>query len=386
MFTIKLIIPKSIVLLTVVLVSNAIYADAPIHVGSATTVVNDVFTTVATGETRVKTNDDLFFKQQVLTKENSTLTVTFRDNSTFSVAPQSVVVLDEFVFNPSENVLDKTVNIIKGSFRYISGFPIKNSITKIVTPFGTAGIRGSAVQGIVNPTTGLTMNVGSGVVDFQTKDGKISTIHEGESLSITASCTTVPSVPASSIANSMQYLDSSFGKAPNAPLNAKQILANAAANNLSAAEQRQAYLAAQNPFIKLPSSKNMDTAVPNKTQGDPQQIINSLITDLQTKNKEQVDGAIRDIVGAMVANGLTNDKITQIAINALSGAKIEQQLNIAATILNTLYKLNPTLAVELAPKVQQALPEVQQFELPHLVPNITFPVSGSSNKTQYLIR
>ncbi len=372
-YTIKLITPKSIFLLSMVLLSNAVYASDPIHVGSATTVVNDVFSSTATGETRIKTNDDLFFKQQVLTKENSTLTVTFRDSSTFSVAPQSVVVLDEFVFNPSENVLEKAVNIIKGSFRYISGFPIKNSITQIVTPFGTAGIRGSAVQGIVNPKTGLTMNVGSGVVDFKTKDGKITTIHEGESLSVTAACTTVPSVPASTIANSMLLIDSIFAQTPSANLTPNQILANAQVNNMPAVLQKQAYSTSRGLTVKPQYLQGTDFVPSTRLVGNPQEIINKLLQELQNKNSTQVDNATRDIVAATIASGLDIDKLTQVALNAVLGAKNEHKLHVAATIINTLQSLKPDSVSEIALKLQQALPPNLQFELPSLVPNGVLP-------------
>lgn len=375
----KLIIPKSIFLLSMVLLSNAVYASDPIHVGSATTVVNDVFSNTATGESRIKTNDNLFFKQQVLTKENSTLTVTFRDSSTFSVAPQSVVVLDEFVFNPSENVLEKTVNMIKGSFRYISGFPIKNSITQIVTPFGTAGIRGSAVQGIVNPKTGLTMNVGSGVVDFKTRDGKITTIHEGESLSVTAACTTVPSVPASTIASSMLLIDSSFAQTPGANLTPKQILANAQVNNMPATLQKQAYSASHGLAVKPQDLQAPDIVPSARLEGNPQDIINKLLQELQNKNSTQVDNATRDIIAATIASGLDSDRLAQVALNAVLGAKNEHKLHVAATIINTLQSSKPDSVSEIALKLQQALPPNLQFELPSLIPGGVLPSYKSGN-------
>ena len=359
--TIKLIIPKSILLLSMALLSNAVYASEPVHVGSATAVVNDVFSNTTTGEIRIKTNDELFFKQQVLTKEKSTLTVTFRDDSTFSVAPQSTVVLDEFVFNPSENVLEKTINVIKGSFRYISGFPIKNSITKIVTPFGTAGIRGSAVQGIVNPKTGLTMNVGSGVVDFKSKDGKTSTIQEGETLSVTAACDTLPATPPSVVANSMQYIDITFANTPASVLTSQQILANAQANNMPATLQKQAYATTQGLVTKPQTLPGADAGLPtDKLVGDPQEIINKLIQELQNKNTSQVDSATRNIVAASVTSGLTIDKITQVAINAVLGAKNEHKIHVANTIIDTLQALKPDLVPQIAPNVKLALPDDQQ--------------------------
>jgi hypothetical protein len=371
--TIKFIIFKRLFWLSIILLSNTVYADAPIHIGAATTVVNDVFTNTSAGETKVRINDALFFKQQIITKENSTLTATFRDSSTFSIAPQSVVILDEFVFNPSENVLEKSINIIKGSFRYISGFPSKNSVTKIVTPFGTAGIRGSAVQGMVSPKSGFTVNVGSGVVDFEGKDGKKVTVQEGETLSLSAMCDTLPTPP-ETVATSMQYLEDIFANTPSPVLTPQQLLANATVNNMSANLQKQAYATTQSISVTPQNLQGTDFNLKGtKTTGDSQAIIEKLIQELQNKNNTQVDNATRDITAMVIASALPTDKVIQVAINAVTGAKSEHKVYVASTIINTLLTLKPELVNEIAPKIQQALPADQQPALPLLLPNVVFP-------------
>jgi hypothetical protein len=372
--SIKFIIPKRIFLLiTTVLFSSSVCADDPVHIGSATTVINEVFTTNSSKEIKVKTNDELFFKQQIITKENSSLTATFRDSSTFSIAPQSVVILDEFVFNPSENILEKSVNILKGSFRYISGFPSKNSITKIITPFGTAGIRGSAVQGTVTPNGGFTVNVGSGAVDFEAKDGKKVTVQEGETLSLSAMCDTLPTPP-ETVATSMQYMADIFANTSDSMLTPQQLLANARVNNIPASLQKQAYATARVIPVNPRNLKGVDLGLKfTRITGDTQILIEKLIKDLQTKNNKQVDNATRDITAMVVAIDLPADKIIQVAINAVTGAKSEHKVNVASTIINTLQTIKPSLVKELAPKVQQALPVDQQQSLPLMVPDVQFP-------------
>lgn len=371
---------KLIILLGMVLLSYSAKADDAVHIGSATAVVNEVFTVTNAGESKLKLNDAVFFKQQVMTKENSNLTVTFRDNSTFSIAPSSQVVLDEFVFNPSENVLEKTINVVKGSFRYISGFPIKGSNTKIVTPFGTAGIRGSAVQGTMSSQSGLTLNVGSGSVQFTTSDGQSSTVNEGESLTISPKCNAVPNVPMSGIADAMQLIENNFSSVAVSPLSSQQSLANAAMNTLSVAEQRRAYRSAQSSTVKPPVNGKSSVFTPKPVmQSNPEEVIEKLIQALQNKNKQQVDVAVQDIISTALINRLNEDALLNISLNALSGAKTNQQLHIAAMILNTLEKLNPSVATQLAGKIQQALSTQDQSELPSLVPNVVFPLSSSSH-------
>lgn len=367
--TINFIFSKRLFLATLVLFSNTSVASEPIHIGSATSVVNTVLTSTPTGEKPVQINDALFFKQQILTKENSTLTVTFRDSSTFSVAPQSVVVLDEFIFNPSENVSEKSVKLLKGSFRYISGFPIKNSTTKIVTPFGTAGIRGSAVQGVVNATTGFTVNVASGNVIFETPDGKTSTIKEGESLSVSTTDCTVTSV-----ATLMQSFADIFVNMPSSTLTPQQTLANAAVNSLPVAAQKQSYLASRDVSVNPNNLQGADTRPQNtKTQGDQQAIIQKLMYDLQNKNKSQIDSATRDIVATAVTIGLSNDKITQIATNAVLGVKGNYSVTVAATVISTLQEVKPDLVNAVARKLQEMMSPNQQRELHLLLPTVDLP-------------
>lgn len=372
MSTIKLIFSKSVFLLNIVLVANTVYASEPIHIGSATSVVNNVLTTTETGEKKVQLNDELFFKQQIITKEDSNLTVTFRDSSTFSVAPQSVVILDEFIFNPSENVSEKSVKMLKGSFRYISGFPIKGSNTQIVTPFGTAGIRGSAVQGTVGQKSGFTVNVASGVVIFETPDGKKSTVKEGESLSISRT-----ECAAMSPTQLMQSFDDIFVATHSAELSSEQTLANAAANNLPVAVQKENYNVSHGTTVK---PQNLQGAELNpqakKIQGNPQAIAQKLILDLQTKNKSQIDNATRDIVATAVAINIPTDKITQIAMNAVMGAKDDYKVTVAATVINTLQEVKAEVVNEIALKIQSILPANQQRELRLLVPTGVFPSDG----------
>jgi len=369
---IKYIISKPIVLVGILLLSNAVVADEPIHIGSATSVVNTVLTPAPTGEKTIRINDALFFKQQVLTKEASTLTITFRDSSTFSVAPQSVVVLDEFVFNPSENVLEKSIKVLKGSFRYISGFPIKNSITKIVTPFGTAGIRGSAVQGTIGSESGFTVNVASGDVDFETRDGKVVTIKEGQTLSVPAN-NDICATPAASTATLMQDFDHTFEKTPSSALTPEQMLANAEANNIPASTQKQASTFVHGVPVDPARLQGKEAKRSGGVAGDPQALINKYMQDLRVKNKSQVDIATRDIVAAAVARDASADDIAHIGTNAVQGAKGDYKVYVAATVINTLQDIKADLVNDVALKVRNALPADQQPKLPALVPNVALP-------------
>jgi hypothetical protein len=367
---IKSIIFNSIIYLVILLFSSAVYAQDAIHIGLVNSVVNEVVTHTSAGESKVKINDKLFFKQAIITGQNSSLTASLRDGSIFAIAPQSVVILQEFIFNPSENVLKKTVNVIKGSFRYISGFPSQNSVTKIITPFGIADIRGSAVQGTVNPKGGLTVNVASGVLDFETIDGRKVTVQEGETLSLSASCDALPTPP-EAVATSMQYMAEVFSVSASPSLTNEQLSDYAKANNMPAEQQKKLY--ADTKDIAVNTQDSELALMNNKVTGDTQTVIAKLIQDMQNKNNTQLDNATRDVTTMLVTSGVSSDKMAEIAINAVTGAKSEHKIYVATTILNTLLTAKPELLNALAPKVQQALPIEQQPALPLLLPNVQFP-------------
>jgi hypothetical protein len=172
----------------------------------------------------------------------------------------------------------------------------------------------------------------------------------------------------------MQYLADIFANTPVTVLTPQQLLANATVNNMPAVLQKQAYVTAKELSVKPQNIEDVNLGLKGtKIVGDTQILIDKLIKDLQNKNNTQVDNATRDITAMVVASGLPTDKITQVAINAVTGAKSEHKVYVATTIINTLQTLKPELVNEIAAKVQQALPVEQQPELPLLLPNVVFP-------------
>lgn len=171
MLSLKLLLPRTLVLFCLLFLFKTTFATEPLHIGHITGLEGEVITRTAAGEKKLNLNDKVFFKQQIITKDQGKAIVTFRDGSTFEIAPNAVVILDEFIFNPTEGVSEKSVNVLKGTFRYISGLAVKNSKVEIKSPFGTAGIRGSLVVGNVVEGS-LDLFVGHGQVSIKTVDGK----------------------------------------------------------------------------------------------------------------------------------------------------------------------------------------------------------------------
>jgi hypothetical protein len=79
------------------------------------------------------------------TGPDGALGVVLRDNTLFSMGPESELVLNEFVFEPRESRFALVANMVKGTFSFLSGLIGKLSpeSAKILTPVGTVGIRGT---------------------------------------------------------------------------------------------------------------------------------------------------------------------------------------------------------------------------------------------------
>lgn len=102
----------------------------------------------ATGQAaraRLAPGQDIFMRDGIDTAAQSMAQLLLLDQSTFTLGPQSEVVIDEFVYDPSAPGGVLTASAIKGTFRFISGrigAVIAPKIT-IKTPSAVIGVRGT---------------------------------------------------------------------------------------------------------------------------------------------------------------------------------------------------------------------------------------------------
>ncbi|MDG4649986.1 FecR family protein [Roseibacterium sp. SDUM158017] len=68
----------------------------------------------------------------------------FLDQTTLSIAPNTTIVLDRFVFDPDQGSGELGVQLTEGALRFIGGSLARNQEAVITTPTSTIGIRGSS--------------------------------------------------------------------------------------------------------------------------------------------------------------------------------------------------------------------------------------------------
>jgi len=88
--------------------------------------------------TRLVTNE------RIQTTESGSLQVMFLDKSTLTVGPNSDMVIDQFVYDPSQGSGEFAVRLAGGALRFVGGQISHRDGATITTPVATIGIRGGA--------------------------------------------------------------------------------------------------------------------------------------------------------------------------------------------------------------------------------------------------
>lgn len=87
-------------------------------------------------------DSDIHSSETIATDKGGKAGLEFKDNTKMDIGPQSSVKIDRFVYDPNTGTAAATLNVTKGSFRYVTGATGIKGSYKVKTPFGTLGVRG----------------------------------------------------------------------------------------------------------------------------------------------------------------------------------------------------------------------------------------------------
>jgi hypothetical protein len=221
------------------------------QIGRSIFIANDV--DGKTGDTpakKIAVNDDVMFEEDITTGSDAKAVLEFRDGSTFEVGPDAAVRIDSFVFNPEESTSHKALSVTRGVFRYVSAYVASDQETKITTPSGSMGIRGSVAEGVVDPAVPDFLYLGEGRATFTNSAGS-STLQPGNSIAVPSAATppmAPEAMPVPVAAQALQAIESRLP--PRAALASRPAADDAwlkragAADLVPAAEQQRAQQAA----------------------------------------------------------------------------------------------------------------------------------------------
>ncbi len=128
--------------------ANAVELRAAPAVGTAAIVENRVTGTPqnVNAPEPLKRGDGVYVNELVQTAKDSKAQLLFLDQTALSMAPESAIVLDKFVYDPDRNVGTVVLNTLGGAFRFVGGTANseKNGSSYLVeTPVAQIGIRGT---------------------------------------------------------------------------------------------------------------------------------------------------------------------------------------------------------------------------------------------------
>jgi len=114
------------------------------QVGTATAVNPSSEGTPPGGSTTTLTiGARVLHKERIHTSPTGSLQLLFLDKSTLSIAPNTSLVIDEFVYDPASNSGHMLAKLTQGTLQYIGGQLSHQGAVTIGTPAATIGIRGA---------------------------------------------------------------------------------------------------------------------------------------------------------------------------------------------------------------------------------------------------
>lgn len=138
-----------IIILICLLAVRVSWADEG-YIGSIKTIDGTVEVIRQGGAVYPVAGTRLFGRDIIKTGHDGSVGIILRDDTIFSLGPDSIIDMKEFRFDPHKKDFSLVCRLLRGTFIYISGVIAKLSpeSIKIETPDGTVAIRGTrlAVQ------------------------------------------------------------------------------------------------------------------------------------------------------------------------------------------------------------------------------------------------
>ncbi|HUU25144.1 MAG TPA: FecR domain-containing protein [Methyloceanibacter sp.] len=149
-------------------------------VGVAAAVNPDAFSSLSgTPNKQLNIGKSIFYNERINTTTSGLVQVLLVDGSTFTVGPNSDLVIDRFVYDPRKKTGEIVATFSKGTMRFIGGKLSKNEGgVKVNTPAGALAIRGGMVQGTVSGNKGLFSFLYGVQMSFRSNSGQTHNVYE----------------------------------------------------------------------------------------------------------------------------------------------------------------------------------------------------------------
>lgn len=135
---------RILILILSLMVTASAGADEP-PVGFVKNVTGEAFVTTGASRTKAETGTPVHLGSILRTGANSSMGVTFKDETVMSFGPDTELTIDEYLYAPAQGKLKLSTRLAKGSLNYISGViaKLRPEGVSVKTPTGTIGVRGT---------------------------------------------------------------------------------------------------------------------------------------------------------------------------------------------------------------------------------------------------
>lgn len=145
-------------------------------VGSVATLQGSASVTHNNAASALKLSQSIYKGDVVQTGTDGTMGITFDDDTTFTLKPNSQMAVDDFVYQKGGSGNAATFNILRGTAAFVAAEVAHTGNMKIETPTSTLGIRGTTglvevpAAGAPNATGGVSIKL------YPDADGKVGRI------------------------------------------------------------------------------------------------------------------------------------------------------------------------------------------------------------------
>jgi hypothetical protein len=155
----------------------AVVAAAPAltqQIGTATAVNPSTEATPPGGSTTALTiGARVLHNERIHTSSTGSVQLLFLDKSTLSIAPNTSLVIDEFVYDPASNSGHMLTKLTQGTLQYIGGQLSHQGAVTIQTPAAAIGLRGAIMNASHSKPTGTEVINLNGTLTIQNGRGTI---------------------------------------------------------------------------------------------------------------------------------------------------------------------------------------------------------------------
>ena len=112
----------------------------------------------------VESGGPVYLGDIVSTDAQGQLQILLKDETTFTIGPNSSILIDTFVYDPTTDDGKVSAQILKGTFRFVTGKIAKKKPESMTVklPVGTIGVRGTMVAGHVDGEKSMAVLLGPG--------------------------------------------------------------------------------------------------------------------------------------------------------------------------------------------------------------------------------